>query len=314
MMHLRRALEVFMFTFFLIGGWGHAYAQSHIKIESSLDPSPMASTYTQAGGWTITHATGGSYSCASGTGNQYTLAAVSGNPTLDVSDSVSPDLIRFHNVKITASGDVCGHIYFWAKVMPDPSGMVDFDLSSIGKLQSSAGGAAPGSWAHMSGWLQHYADGSLPGLGDGTSGAWEHVGTTSGPPVSASPQDSHAGQYVATNFNMSTDENPDLPGIINPRIMKGEIWFFLKNTHQLILNANTGVTVTTAAGGGGRDDDFCRHNLRPCISDQLEEVLGDIQVQERLNRLEKLQKLEPLPRKTPPCTGPAEKCPPLERQ
>ena len=189
---------IFTIALFSSVASGHVYAQSHINIEGIQDPSPIGQTYTQVGGWIILHNHGGiSSTCAAGTTNKYTI---SGTPTLDVTDSVSPDLVRFQNATITALNDVCGHIYFWARVNPDPTGSVDFDLSSYGVLQSKTGGGAPNSWVLISGWLQHYPDGSLPGLADGISGGWEHIGTTSGPPVSAPSHDKHGLTYTPAPF------------------------------------------------------------------------------------------------------------------
>src|SRR5262249_6406517 len=144
---------------------------------------------------------------------------------------------------------VCGHIFFWSKVTPGPSGTVDLDLSSAGSLKRGPGGAV-GSWVHFSGWLQH--PWTSNGDADGTSGTWEHAGSLTGPPTTPPRQNKHA---TAASFAFpppsAANENPDLTGITSARIMKGEIWFRLNNVgDQLILNAGSGVKVTTAAGGG----------------------------------------------------------------
>jgi len=227
----------------------HAQQVKHIRIENSLDPAPISGTYTQTGNWSILHSGGTSYTCPSDNAKSYTIA---GTPTFDSSDQDS-DLVRFHTATITALTDVCGHISFWAKFAPDPSGLVDFDLSSIGQIKHKNGStlSTSGSWVHLTAWLQHYANGATPGEADGVTGTWEHIGTTGGPPNYPPVHDRHGISTGAASFNLAKDEHPDLPNIVNNRLMKGELWFFLKKDHQLILNAGTGVTVTTAAGGGG---------------------------------------------------------------
>ncbi len=269
-------------------------ANMHIKIENSLDPSPVTGAYTQTGGWTVIHPThGGSSSCPSGTNNQYTIT---GTPTFDGDDGTS-DYARFHNLTITATSvpsgnSVCGHIYFWAKYTFDPLGAIDFRLTSTGSL--SKGDPSTG-WALFSAWLQHYPDGSLPGLGDGFSGSWEHVGSTSGPLVSSPAQDKHSNALKNVGFAMLTEEVPELQGIQHPRIMKGEIWFSLKQNQQLILNSNTGVTVETAAAGGDGDG-----RKRPSFWDYVDETPDPRGMMLRLDRLEKYLKLPPLPGPIPP--------------
>lgn len=270
----------------------YALQTKHIMIEATLDPASIAGTYTQAGSWTIQHNNGTSYTCTTGTSNQY---SISGSPIF-VSPDEDSDSVRFHNATITALNDVCGHISFWANFSPDPSGVVDLDLSSNGQIKDTV---APlnttGSWVHISGWLQHYSDNTLPGLADGTSGSWEHIGTTNGPPGSPSPHDKHGSASSApVNFVLATDENPDRPGIFYDRILKGELWFFLKKNHQLILNTNTGVAVITTAGGGEPPGDLDLCDFFNC---ELLDVLRDPSTPGRLERIEKHLNLPPfLPR------------------
>jgi hypothetical protein len=272
----------------------YAHHVKHIRIENTLDPASIAGTYTQAGNWNILHSGGTNYTCASGTTNQYTIG---GTPTFESSDQDS-DFVRFHNTTITALNDVCGHISFWSHFRPDPSSLVDFDLSSNGQIKNKNGGSSSGSWVHITGWLQHYANGTLPGLADGFTGIWEHIGTTVGPPNYPPVQDKHGSTTGAASFSLTTDENPDLPGINYDRIMKGELWFFLKKDHQLILNNGTGVTVTTSAGGGGGGGGI---GVDPCVffDCELLEQLRDPSAAGRLERIEKHLKLPPFTRPEP---------------
>lgn len=220
----------------------------HINIEGQLDPVPMAKQYTQLGGWTINHTTGTNETCATGTTNKYTISAT---PTLTAADTTSPDWIMFENVTITAdSSNVCGHIYFWTRVLPDPSSTVGLSLSTAGTLKRGNGSAWP-SWVHFSGWLQHPA--TTQGEVDGTSGPWEHLGTTSGPPGSPPSQDKHTNKFLPLGFSPpSSVVNETLSGINSPRIMKGEMWFRLVTPgDQLVLTPQSGVIISTGAGGGG---------------------------------------------------------------
>lgn len=265
----------------------HASAQTppkHIRIENVLDPPNIAQQYTQAGGWSVKHSNGTSFTCPTGSQKQYTI---SGSPTLDASDTSSPDHIMFHNTTITANNaGVCGRIYFWASLTPGPSGTIGLSLSSAGSL-TRGGGSATNSWAHFSGWLQHPA--TTEGAADGTSGTWEHVGSLSGPPASAPGQDKHA-TLASWAFPPPNAVNETLTGISSARIIKGEIWFMLANQgDQLILTPGSGVKVTTAAGGGGDGDPDPN---RPSIYDFMDSFERE-HLLERLQRIEKKLQLPP---------------------
>jgi hypothetical protein len=162
-----------------------------------------------------------------------------------------------------------------------------------------------GSWVHLTAWFQHYTDGTLPGEADGVAGIWEHIGTTSGPPNYPPVHDRHGIATGAAGFTLTKDETPDLPNIVNDRLMKGELWFFLTKDHQLILNAGTGVTVTTAAGGGGGGEgdgvyDFVLETIAEkakVIEDRTKET--EERLLRRLLNIESVLKLKPEPAPRP---------------
>jgi hypothetical protein len=274
-----------------VGGLQAATITPDIQIEGQKNPSPIAKQYTQAGGWGVKHSNGTTFTCPTGTSNKYTI---SGNAIRTGDDSSSPDHIIFHDTTIKADSDnVCGRIYFWKKVIPGPSGIVDFDLFFNGSLKRGAG-AAIDSWVHISGWVQEPA--TTQGETDGVSGTWEHVGSLSGPSgtTGTAPALDRHPNALTFSWNNSIDENPDLTGIYSARIMKGEIWFFLKQTNdQLILNNGTGVKVQTAAGGGGGGVDG-GGGFDPDKLDIIND-LSRAQLHERLERIEKKLGLPPLP-------------------
>lgn len=180
---------------------------------------------------------------------------VSAGATLVGPDSVQ-DYIRFHNIVIssTTHDAVTGHIYFWGDYDPGPIGTVTFKLSANGTITRKVGAitkAATSSTFSASGWVQHPIDASRPG--DGASGSWSHITY----PYNPSPPaytlnvvcDSVA--TCGTINHITPPPGYQQAGVNTPRIMKGEIWFYLhKKNDKLNLNINSGVLVQTSGGGG----------------------------------------------------------------
>ena len=196
----------------------------------------------------------GTYTTLDDGSKSYTVSA---GATLVGPDS-SQDYIRFHNIVIssTTHDAVIGHIYFWGDYDPAPIGTVTFKLSANGTMTRRVGAvtkAATSSTFSVSGWVQHPTD-VVNRPGDGASGInWTHITY----PYNPSPP-AYTLNVVCDSVATCGTVNYITPtpgyqqaGVNGPRIMKGEIWFYLhKKNDKLTLNLNSGVLVQTSGGGG----------------------------------------------------------------
>ena len=195
----------------------------------------------------------GTYTTLDDGSKSYTISA---GATLVGPDS-SQDYIRFHNIVIssTTHDAVTGHIYFWGDYDPGPMGTVTFKLSANGTITRkvlNVTKAAISSNFSVSGWVQHPTD-VVNRPGDGSSGTWTHITY----PYNPSPP-AYTLNVVCDNVAACGTVNYLTPtpgyqqaGVNSPRIMKGEIWFYLhKKNDKLTLNLNSGVLVQTSGGGG----------------------------------------------------------------
>ena len=196
----------------------------------------------------------GTYHTVQNPSKTYTI---SNGATLDAVDS-SQDNIRFQNIVITANHDsVAGHIYFWGDYYPDPIGTVTFKLSTSGTITRRVPPlnvikAATGSTFSASGWIQNPTNVSTLPVNP-TVGAWSHISY----PYNPNPPVYTLNVVCDTVSTCGTiGYNTPTPGylqgsVYGPRIMKGEIWFYLsKQNDKLTLTNGSGVSILTSGGGG----------------------------------------------------------------
>jgi hypothetical protein len=194
----------------------------------------------------------GTYNTVADPGKSYSIAtgASLGNP------DAPQDNLLFQNIVITANNiSVTGHIYFWADYYPDPTGTVTFKLSASGTITRkvlTVTKAATGSTFSVSGWLQNPTDVSTLPV-DPLVGLWSHISypNNPNPPIYTLNVVCDTVATCGTISYMTPTPGYQQAGVYGPRIMKGEIWFYLpKQNDKLTLNPTSGVSILTSGGGG----------------------------------------------------------------